>query len=44
MFPTPETDAAYMAAAEEHVRSVQESLELMRRNWHRRGLGRLFDN
>jgi hypothetical protein len=44
MFPTPETDAAYMAAAEERIRGVQESLELMRRSWHRRGFGRLFDN
>jgi hypothetical protein len=43
-FPTPEIDAAYTAAAEERIRGVQESLEQMRRVWHRRGLGRLFDN
>jgi hypothetical protein len=44
MFPTPDTDAAYMAAAEERIRGVQESLEQMRRNWRRRGIGRLFED
>ncbi len=44
MFPTPETDAAYQAAAEQRLRSVQESLDQMRRNWRRRGIGRLFED
>lgn len=44
MFPTPDTDAAYLAAAEERIRGVQESLEQMRRNWRRRGFGRLFED
>ncbi|HEV2236479.1 MAG TPA: hypothetical protein VGR57_07425, partial [Ktedonobacterales bacterium] len=44
MFPTPEMDAAYTAAAEERIRGVQESLDQMRRAWNRRGFGRLFDD
>jgi hypothetical protein len=43
MFPTPEADAAYMSAAQEHLRSVEESLDLMRRGWRRRGFGRHDD-
>jgi hypothetical protein len=43
MFPTPESEAAYMAAAQERLRSAQESLDLMRREWRRRGFARRDD-
>jgi predicted amidophosphoribosyltransferase len=44
MFPSPETDAAYLAAAQERIEDVKTSLETLRRNWRRRGFGRFFEN
>lgn len=43
-FPIPEQDEVIMRAAEERLRNAQETLETMRRQRSRRGIGRLFDN
>ncbi len=43
-FPIPEQDEVIIRAAEERLRNAQETLETMRRQRSRRGIGRLFDN